>query len=291
MALVVSGSQLDCFSRCQREHYYGYDLGLTPLREQKRARRLGTAGHVLLAPYYRALASGAGHAEAVDAALGAASWQLEIEMGLPGDVVEEARNLVQLYWAAFNDDPSWMQVLAVEQQYRVQLGADMQYAMQIDLLIRDTRDNTVQLWDHRFLLDFYPEDVLVLEPQMPRYVAALRALGIQVDRAVRNMIRTRRLKGSAPELRLRRAEVPIDPARLAVAARERDQRMIAMSSWLRLPVETRERLALRTFTRGCTWCDFRAPCAVSADGGDENAVLAADYEPNTSYGYKEEPAL
>lgn len=283
---VASGSQLDSFLQCRRKYYYGYDLNLEP-PSKGRAITLGTAGHALLGAYYRALMSGAGHREAVDSAQGLASWTLEVELGIDSTTAGQALQLCTLYWAAYADDLRWLRVRAVEQEFQSVLDG-VPYAATVDLVVDDIRSGETQVWDHRFLGSFYDEHLLVIDPQLPRYVLLLRAAGIPVTGAVRNMVRTANRKTHTPEMLLRRIPVPITEERLATAEQERDSVLREWKAWRANPLWLRKQLARRTFSRSCDYCYYRKPCAMDADGQDSSVELETAFVPRT-YGYTVTP--
>jgi len=279
---VVSGSELDTFLRCRMLHTYQFGLHLEP-RGKSRALEIGTAGHALLMPYYRALASGSSHAEAMGQAEALASWQA-ISAGVRPDLMDFALWLVRIYWAAYPFDTKDWRIVEVEQTYRVELDGYV-YAATIDLLVEDSEG--LRIVDHRFLGRFYEEEMAAIDPQLPRYVLALQAAGRRVTGATRNMVLTGASSMRAAK-RVSRLPVPIDGFRLATALMERDRVAGELIAWRQIPLDVRRRIAPRTFYAPmCRQCDFKVPCSLSATGEDDSAILDQHYVPST-YGYSED---
>jgi hypothetical protein len=280
--ITTSGSELDAYSKCPMLHTYRFGLGLEPNNKSK-ALEVGTAGHALLAPYYRARLSGADHKEAMAQAEGIAAWELEIVANVRPDIAELAMFLVRAYWAFYPSD-DW-QILAVEREYRRNYDAG-ELVGTIDLLVDERGILTVV--DHRFLGRFYDEDMVVIDPQLPRYALLLARNGHYVERAYRNMVSTAS-KGSNTR-RVQRLEVPLNAHRLDLVENQTNQTMSDLAAFKSLPLEYRRKYARRTFSPNCRFCEFKTPCAISAEGGDDQPLLDQQFSPSR-YGYapREDP--
>lgn len=267
MTAPISGSEIDTWLKCGKLHDYQYNKKLE-LIKQGPGRRVGTAGHFILGAYYRALMSGADHQEAIAQAESMASWEV-VAAGIDAEATEKALMCCRTYWAFYPSD-EW-EILAVEAEFRY--GA---LACTIDLVVREQGELTIV--DHRFLRETYDEDLVVIDPQLPRYATIMRLAGNEVTRAYRNMISTADTK--AGRHRVSRLPIPLSAARLQVAQEELNQgsmHVIAARARMRTPIRTFNSLV-------CKHCDFRVPCAMSAEGQDEQPLLDLNYKVST-YGY------
>jgi hypothetical protein len=280
MTQPISGSELDAFAKCRMYHYYSFGLNLEAV-EARRALDIGTAGHALLAAYYRARQSGASHNEAVAQTEGMAAWETQALAGVSGEAADFALQLVRMYWAFYPRD-DW-EILQVEAEYR-----NGPYACTVDLVVQE--DNEIAIVDHRFLGRFYDEDLVAIDQQLPRYALIMRANGVPVTRAYRNMISTASL-GSKGK-RVIRLPVPVNEARLEQARKEREQLAMELTRWRPLPADFRRLYSPRTFSpQVCKFCDFKVPCALSAEGLDDQPVLDQQFRKNVRYGYAPESPI
>lgn len=259
---------MDALRKCGKLHHYQYVKKLQ-LVKQGPGRKIGTAGHFILAAYYRALMSGATHQEAVSQAESMASWET-VASGIDASAMEKALMCCRTYWAFYPSD-EW-EIVTIEAEFRY--GP---FACTIDLVVREQGELTIV--DHRFLRETYDEDLAVIDPQLPRYATIMRLAGNEVTRAYRNMISTADTK--AGRHRVSRLPIPLTAARLAQAQEDMNQgamHVIAARAEMRPPVRTFNSLV-------CKHCDFRIPCAMSAEGLDDQPLLDLNYK-RSDYGYQ-----
>lgn len=281
MRPVVSGSELDTYLTCRMKHTYAYGLNLEP-RRKSRALQLGTAGHELLAEYYRALESGADQRLAIQQAEATTNW-VWVTSDVDPDVTDFALQLVRAYWAAY--PPERADVVAVEQTFRVEYSG-YTFAFTPDLLLRSAQGG-LEVHDHRFLGRFYEPEIVVLDQQLPRYVLGLHQLGYDPQRAVRNMILTSKT-AMRPSKRVMRAEAPLTAARLTSVQVDRDRVAHELLAWRARPVEERVLTSTRINNAlVCRFCPFLKPCSLRAEGLDDSVILEQDFQPST-YGYAAE---
>lgn len=277
--MILSGSELDAFQRCKQLHYYRFGRRLQPT-EPAKALTLGRAGHVLLMTYYRARQSGATHTEAMHQTEGIAGWELSVVNQIPPDLAEHAMFVVRAYWA-FHPHNEW-EVLAVEQEVESTF-AGQRFKGTIDLIVQEPHG--VALVDHRFLGRFYDEDLVVIDPQLPRY--ALMFGANQTLTGYRNMVSTAS-PGSRTQ-RIARIPVPLTAERLAKVQIDTERTISELATWKMLPLEYRAQHSPRTFNPAvCRFCEFRVPCALSAQGLDEEPILDQKFT-TSEYGYEDPP--
>ena len=200
---IITNSQMRCFRRCPREHYYTYTLGYRGLREAA-ALRFGSLVHVGLEAYFRALKAGASTLDALATALAA------IAASPDADVYERARAVVALqgYDAMWAGEP--LEVLDVEAEFRAALvnpesGAPsrtFQLGGKLDVLVRDLRDGRVKLMEHKTTSeeigagsDYWKR--LKIDPQVSTYFAGGTALGHTITECIYDVLGKPALRPSA----------------------------------------------------------------------------------------------
>lgn len=198
----VSHSEVESYLLCRRKHYYGYTLSLRRVRESM-SLALGSAGHKILEAFYaKILAAGNSHDEQLEAfgdALEAAR-EMHAEIMREGfEQPEQRADLRELVEVFFDNEPFVLEgwtILAVEKQFNLEYDPanSSRYPFVVDLIVRSPKGKIVVV-DHKFVYDFYSYEDSQLQPQIPKYIGALRALGFKVDYGVYNMLRTRKVTG------------------------------------------------------------------------------------------------
>jgi len=191
---TITNSQMRCFRRCPREHYYTYTLGYRGLREAA-ALRFGSLVHLGLEAYFRALKTGMAPDDALAAALAA------LDASPDADAYERARAVVALqgYHAMWAGEP--LEVIDVEAEFRAALvnpetGAasrTFQLGGKLDVLVRDRRDDRVKLMEHKTTSeeigagsDYWKR--LKIDPQVSTYFAGGAALGHTITECIYDVL-------------------------------------------------------------------------------------------------------
>lgn len=201
----TSHSEVESFLLCTRKWYYGYARRLKRITESQ-SLASGSAGHKVLEAFYaRILEAGdtLGEQQAVwgDAleAARATYDQLVVDGFTDGDGKRWPLAYILFDWY-FENEPfvrnGW-RVMAVEKKFSLKYDEEMDYKLPfvVDLIARDPEGKTVVI-DHKFVWDFYTYEQSELQPQIPKYIGALRALNYKIDYGYYNMIRTRKVMGS-----------------------------------------------------------------------------------------------
>lgn len=285
MTELISGSQLDAWSRCQRLYYYSHDRRIAP-KETGWPLALGRAGHSVLAAYYAELATGRGHAAAMEEAEGLAAWRMDV-LGQDPKALGYIMPMVRYHWAAHATDVAAWEIIEVEAEYRVP-RAGWTYVATIDLIVRDRTTRQLVVVDHRFLTSFYTRAMARHDPQMARYALAVRqALGEPVTLVIRNMISTEPLAAAAKANRGRTKRIPVEltQRRIEIVAGEAERTAHEILAWRQLPMASRGQLARRTVIVGdrypsCATCEFVKLCQAEAWGEDTTQLEAAEYGPS-----------
>jgi len=176
---------------------------------------------------------------------------------------------------------SW-DILEVEKEYRLDCG-DFEYAFKIDVLVRE--NGRLKVVDWKFVYDFYDDIMCDLAPQIPRYIGALRALGIPVFGGYYAFLRYRNIKedGEGNRYMLR----PINPTTERVQNSFKDiiRSVEPIVAKKRLPLEVWHQSVRRAAnTMICKSCSFRDLCVAELNGSDGKVLRYAEFEAST-YGY------
>lgn len=286
----VSHSEVDSYLLCRRKHYYGYGLSLQRVTESA-SLATGVAGHRILETFYKhILGNGidaSEQAEAFDDALDAARKEYDA-------VVEEgytdADRRATLHDILFNDEYGYFaheffvrkgwRVLAVESEFNLLYDDETEasYPFVVDMIVEDTEGNYVVI-DHKFVYDFYTPEQTDLQPQIPKYIGALRALGHEVSYGAYNMLRTRKLK--TPTAETNNYLMILKPNNTRIVGTFMEQLGVAaeIQALKELPLEEQDKRAYRTANKMvCQSCSFRDLCSTELVGGNVELMKKTEYK-------------
>lgn len=281
----ISNSEVNTWLACERKYYYQFDLNLTPIKTGSALNR-GVLGHDILATYYEARKQDRSHGNAVH--LAREQLMLQLQGGFQDmETVTDLDRILQGYWGYYGDESSKYRVLEVEKQYELPMSTDFDFVMRLDVLMLNLATGETELWDHKFVYDFWGDYDMSLNPQFPKYMGALRANGINVDKAVLNQIRYRKLKNPTPDDLFRRSPYKPSQAKVENAMREQIVASKRIYEHRMLPIEVRKDTSIRTINKmTCKGCPVADLCLSEFDGGDITYMIQSDYKTNT-YGYNE----
>ena len=181
-------------------------------------------------------------------------------------------------------------VLAVEAEYRLSVGTDVATGIQkvfpftVDLLVQDSTGAIVAV-DAKFSADAYSDIRCEIEPQLPIYIGALRALGVNVKHGLYLFMRTRKINNVEEQVVikpvLRDGTTKAHNARIKRSFQEHlstTDKIIVFNSSGRMPT--------RNSNNNCDYCDFKRICSVELRGDDASLIKQTEFEPN-DYGYEE----
>jgi hypothetical protein len=252
----VSHSEVESYTLCRRKQYYGYALGIERATTSTSLGR-GSAGHAVLEAFYNAILEAgddpADQRASFDYALSKA-WEKYNELAKRNTFDDDSHldlKAIMFDWY-FPNEPfvrkGW-QVLAVEAEFNLEYDEveHLTYPFVVDLIAYDPDGNLVVI-DHKFLFDFYSWQVSQLQPQIPKYIGALRALNYPIAYGAYNMLRTRPLKVKTKNTALDRVEyMEIRPTNLRVVRTFEEQIGVSKEIMYRktLQIDTQEKLAYR----------------------------------------------
>lgn len=284
MSKVISQSEVDSFLSCKRRHYYAHMEKIKPKTYSKALNR-GTIGHDVLAQYYLSLKELRSVDQAKEDAMQVLNKYAQAENM---EVLLELTVILNRFfsWAAATQ-MHW-EILEVEQEHRIPVpGTDLIYPFKADLLVRDTKRDKVILVDHKFIQDFYKDDLIAILPQMGKYVGALQMAGIQVDDGAYQMLRTRSVKSTDINDHLRLQYMNLKQVKIDRYLKEQFSGMKQISAASKIDQETyRENFALRSANQfNCRSCPYLDLCTLDLQEGNRDLHIRSFYEPN-DYGYE-----
>lgn len=267
---TVSHSEVESYLRCERQHYYGYGIGIQRVQESDSLTR-GILGHSALEKFFRGLLNGKSFDEAWDEMILFVAQQA---MKYPL-LVPEILDCLKWFKVAYPFH-GWT-VLAVEQEYILEVNDDLAMPFVVDLIIEDPYHETWMI-DHKFVYDFVSDRDAELMPQIAKYVAAMKVLGIRIDHAAFSSLRYRSLKNPEAENKYQLTKVPLTIERLRQTMLEQLYASQRIQDRKRLPIEEQSKSALRTANKMvCNSCSFRSLCIAELNNHQPRLVLDSEY--------------
>jgi CRISPR/Cas system-associated exonuclease Cas4 (RecB family) len=286
----VSHSEVDSYLLCRRKHYYGYGLSLERLTTSH-SLATGTAGHRILEKFYEKLLELGATAEeqlaAWDQAVAVAQAEYEL---IVDEGYENVNNRAELHdmlfhaeWGYFANEfmvnNGW-RILAVEQEFNLLYNeaTDSQYPFVVDMIVEDA-DGKIAVIDHKFVYDFYTPAQTDLQPQIPKYIGALRAMNYPVAYGAYNMIRTRKLKTPEPDSMNYFMMLKPNTDRVLNTFMEQLGVAAEIQALKELSLEEQSKRAYRTANKMvCQSCSFREICSTELMGGNTELMLKTEYK-------------
>lgn len=285
----VSHSEVDSYLLCRRKHYYGYGLSLQRINESA-SLATGSAGHEVLEAFYTAILSAGdtrkAQAAAFDSALVAATEKFD-EL-VDGGYEENDDRRAPLAFVLFDPEVGYFVqepfvrngylIQAVEASFNLEYEEGETYPFVVDLIVKSPDMRTIVV-DHKFVWDFYKPADSDIQPQIPKYIGALRALNYKIDEGMYNMVRTRKIK--APTREQMHDMLTIRPSSARVVRTFEEQVGVAryLADLKTQPLEEQERLAFRVANKMvCQSCSFRSLCEAELAGTNTNLVMRSEYK-------------
>lgn len=292
---VISHSEVETYLLCEQRHFYAFgdntfgdQVGLEP-KKMSDALYRGIVGHDALSVFYVTLKDtnlyDLASKNAVDRVM---QWAMRDEpkynilTDLNGRLLPRYFEYARTKW-----DEGWRPEY-VEHEFRLKfMVGDIEYVYPFkpDVIMRDPAGN-LWVWDHKFVYNFYTQDEINLLPQIPKYIGALRALGLHIKGGYYNQIRHREVKDLDKHNRLD-PFVPTD-ARVVNAFKQQIKVMVEIAGLKEGLVSQWEESVTRTLNgMVCKTCSFKYLCAATLNGQDGVLMRKVEFSPN-SYGYKVE---
>lgn len=286
----VSHSEVDSYLLCRRKHYYGYGLSLQRVQESN-SLATGTAGHKVLEVFYGTLLSISDKAEDQKSNfLWAVEQARETFDELVKEGYEDGSNRAKLEHILFHEEYGYFaneflvnngwRILGVEAEFNLLYDEDTEasYPFVVDLIVQDPEGRYVVI-DHKFVYDFYTPSQTDLQPQIPKYIGALRALGHDVTYGAYNMLRTRKLK--EPTADAMQYFMILKPNNDRIVNTFMEQLSVATEIQLLkdLDLEEQNKRAYRTANKMvCQSCSFKDICSTELVGGNVELMKKTEYK-------------
>lgn len=282
----VSHSEVDSFLLCRRKHYYGYVKSYQRVRESS-SLAMGSAGHRVLEVFYKTILDAgttlADQAKAVTKATLAAKQEMDYlarEVEIPSNRANIFQTLNDFY---FPNEPfvanGWL-VQGVEKQFNLEYDAEnnLQYPFVVDLIVVSPEGQTVVV-DHKFVYDFYTYEASIMQPQIPKYIGALRALNYKIDYGMYNMVRTRKMKESDFTSMCHLLAVKPEPIRVKQVFMEQIGVANEIARLSSLSDEERDAVSFRVANKMvCQSCSFLDLCRTELTGGNSKLMIETEYK-------------
>jgi hypothetical protein len=183
--------------------------------------------------------------------------------------------------ATNSNQKDWI-ILQVERYYDLDLTEDFRYVARLDLVARI--DGLITIVDHKFTYNFWSQDKLDLNPQLPKYVGIMRNNGVRVDQVMVNQVRYRWRK-SSPYIDTEMFKYAFyTPTPTEVRTHLKEQILVSKDvvEWRVKPLEERARIATRILNdMVCGSCPVKGLCIMGLKGIDIANEIKAAYQPNT----------
>lgn len=291
----VSGSEVSTALSCQRKALYSFHPAyyLEP-NSLGPALTRGNIGHKALEIFYTQLMQGVerevAKANVIERLMNKAMGYMSEGDGFMTEMVGKLATRLDEYFEYYHDELDEFEIIDVEMLVERDLpdSYNATYAGRVDLVVKYKRGmwkGEVAPLDHKFLYNFWPENVYIMNAQMPNYVGALQEMfpNEVIKRAVVNEVRHR---DNADEKFKRQDLVP---TRLEIS-RLLDNHSRAATDWAAikaLPVEEARNIVTRNPTKfACQYCPFIRLCKAELLGEDTTLMIKHEFKPN-SYGYAE----
>lgn len=301
MSVIISHSEVETRLSCERRHWYafgdstfGEHAGLEPKMLSDSLYR-GITGHTALGVFYGAIKAKLPYDEAVKAAIGHLddmAMSAVMNSGNPRDITIISDLKSRILPRYFNGkgrelhDKGWRPEY-VEHVFRLEMdfdGGRYVYPFKPDVIMLDPSGNR-WVFDHKFVYNFYDETAINLLPQIPKYIGALRALGIHIKGGYYNQLRWREVKDPNAHVSQDRF-VPTD-ARVQNAFRQQFKVMEEIASLKTGPLSDWDADTTRVLNNMvCKGCSFKSLCTVELNGHDSTLMRKVEFKANT-YGYQE----
>lgn len=283
---TVSHSEADAWLLCQRKWLYGYGWNLTN-KVHGTALSRGTAGHRVLEEFYSEyLRTGDGSASY------SAAMMILDELKAAGNTGDDgkATPLATILDYYFNNEPfvsKGYEILAVEQDFTIEYDDEGNaYPFVVDLIVRDPQGR-IAVVDHKFQYDFLTEQDVALQPQIKKYIGAIRALGLPADYGIYNQLRYRSKKELTAADVVRQHELHPTPQTVTRVFLEQVETAGRINEFKQLSKDEQNEAAVRVGNKMvCRSCSFKDLCIEDMRGGNINVLIEADYQQKERRSFK-----
>lgn len=280
--IQVSHSQLGTYDRCAFKWFLSYELGYKPKSVPTNVT-LGSLIHSFLEEHYK-LVQEHGH--------GGFDYQASMQEFLRSQPVEKqgdlealdrASRLIERYlYLAEIEDQSWEIIeveVAREVEFKTPKGRLYTLVFIPDLIVRERESGRLWLVDHKTAGNaaFWSDTEIMMDHQMPTYIAGLRQEGLDIYGIVYNFLNRYDYKdynGTPTEKLFKRVHSYRTPVEIDTMVRELGFQVDDLIE---------NEIPRRSLRKECSRCWFQEPCLMSMKGMDIKRVLEAGFELKGSY--------
>lgn len=282
--MIVSNSEMDTLTKCERMFFYSHGLGIQP-KELSLSLEIGIFGHRLQKTFWKAILAGKTYAEAVTELN-----EIVLESVERPEVTKILRNAVAFIDWAYHEQ-GW-RPLEVETVHFYRMTEDIDFGMTPDVVFQFTKGvnkNRQFVVDFKHVAQYWNENQMVGYQQVPKYIRFLneheKKYRISMGAVV--MLNTRAAQGSNKNLftvkwvnfnKAKMDRITVENYRLA-------HRIYELKS---MPIPEMDLAVNRTVNHyTCKLCNFADVCNLDFLGKDSSKLMAVAYEQN-EYSYEVE---
>lgn len=177
--LRMSNSKEGCYRRCPRKYKFRYVQKLQAKRHGLALKR-GSWLHELLMVHY----DGQDWRERQRELTQAFNRLLFEEREEYGDLPAETGRIMLAYLANYKSEDKHYRILDTEVDETITLPNGDEFNFIIDLVVEETHDGSIWLWDHKSVESPLDEDFMLLDAQLAKYVWGAQQIGIKPVRGV-----------------------------------------------------------------------------------------------------------
>jgi CRISPR/Cas system-associated exonuclease Cas4 (RecB family) len=258
--LVLSNSHISQWRTCTRQFWYGSVRNLKP-KNMPQAISRGTFGHSLLETWYKTKDT----RKLEQVIINALNNNLDLKIATP--IYQLVLKYIQHY-----ENEKYYPTYEVELRHTIPLTDSIKFSYKPDLILRIQSDTLVVV-DHKFIYDFYDTDLLAFQPQIPKYISALRYEGVPIEYGIVNQIRTR---PGVNEI-FNRSILDPDDYELKVIWEEHLQAAQEIEQFITNPPDIIPRVNNIMICKGCM---FRELCRNELKGLNTEIMVEEHFEPS-----------
>lgn len=273
--MLISHSEAETFSLCQRKHFYSYGLKIQKIGvELPLYLYRGIVGHIGWAEYYRGLQ--ARDKDPLDR--GCTAIENDIQDGFEDkEIKDDLCILLELY---HKQHPEGWKIVRVESEDYYPLIDDELFTHIRPDLVAHLPGEGLSVIDLKFVYNFKPQVELELDPQLPKYYVGLKHFGLPIQSMFFQQVRYRELKTPTGEQIFRLSKLPQTHKRFEQTMREHAIKSGHIAGLRSLSIEDWEASIYRTAnTLVCPKCTFAEICANDINGRDRSLMIKHYYGP------------
>jgi len=200
------------------------------------------------------------------------------------EIIAQIDPLLQSYWRFY--DPKEWEILAVEETFDLPITEEYTMPAKLDLVVRERNTGKMAVVDHKFKGEFIGPTILALNAQQPKYIFALKHMDYEVDHAILNVVRTRKMKDPGPDQLFKRHVIKPSIAKMQNVLKQQIIASREITKYRSLETEQRKSVAIPVLNEiVCKFCPFAELCSSELDGGDIEYLIANEFQQRESYGY------